>query len=81
MVIEKKPVAKPAVVAASTVVASTEVSGDTKNEINKLGLTDEIRARADELGVQTKDAGGESLPRYDVEENIRKAEEALEAQA
>lgn len=80
MVIEKKPVAKP-VAKPAAVVASTEVTGDTKNEINKLGLTDEIRARADELGVQTKDAGGESLPRYDVEENIRKAEEALEAQA
>lgn len=74
MAVEKKPVAKPA--AAVKPAASTEVTGDTKNEINKLGLTDEIRARADELGVRTKDAGGEDLPRFDVEEDIREAEEA-----
>lgn len=73
MVLDKKPVDKPA---PAAVVASTEVDGDTKNEINKLGLTDAIRDRADELGVSTKDAGGHDLARFDVEEQIRKAEEA-----
>lgn len=75
MAVEKKPTAKP-VAKPAAAPASTELTGDEKNEINKLGLTDEIRARADELGVRTKDAGGEDLPRFDVEEAIRKAEEA-----
>lgn len=75
MAIEKKPAAKPAAAPA----ASTEVTEDTKNEINKLGLTDAIRDRAEELGVNTKDAGGHDLPRFDVEEQIRKAEEAEKA--
>jgi hypothetical protein len=70
MAVEKKP-AKPAVVKASS-----EATGDEKDAINKLGLTDEIRARAEELGVSVKDAGGHDLPRFDVEEQIRKAEEA-----
>lgn len=72
MAVEKKPFFKK----EPTVSASSEMTEDQKNEINKQGLDDGLRDRCEELGVSYKDAGGHDLPRTDVEERIRKAEEA-----